>query len=220
MTLRSPEPIDVDDPSDLHRSLNRQRILRSARRLIAERGLTVSMEEIAEAAGVGRRTLFRYFDGRDTVVAEALESALDWYDAELIDLAGADLSFDTWLRELLARVNRIHLAAGRGLWQLAAADDAELPERFALVNQRRRAARLMATRAIADTSWVRAGGTGQCPQRIVDSFGLLMSSFSTHSTIDLGLDPDIAADRAASILGELVSRSIGTGDADVETATR
>src|ERR1700719_4261619 len=44
---------------------NRERILCAARRLFAERGAgCVSMDEVAEAAGVGKGTLFRRFGSR------------------------------------------------------------------------------------------------------------------------------------------------------------
>jgi AcrR family transcriptional regulator len=52
---------------------NRERILRAARRLFDERGAGyVSMDEIAEAAGVGKGTLFRRFGSRASLAAAVL----------------------------------------------------------------------------------------------------------------------------------------------------
>jgi AcrR family transcriptional regulator len=52
---------------------NRERILRAARRLFDERGAgCVSMDEIAEAAGVGKGTLFRRFGSRASLAAAVL----------------------------------------------------------------------------------------------------------------------------------------------------
>ena len=52
---------------------NRERILCSARRLFAERGAScVSMDEIAEAAGVGKGTLFRRFGSRAALATAVL----------------------------------------------------------------------------------------------------------------------------------------------------
>ncbi|HEX4188063.1 MAG TPA: helix-turn-helix domain-containing protein [Solirubrobacteraceae bacterium] len=52
---------------------NRERILRAARRLFGERGVScVSMDEIAEAAGVGKGTLFRRFGSRASLAAAVL----------------------------------------------------------------------------------------------------------------------------------------------------
>ena len=57
---------------------NRARVLEAAERLLAERGLDVSMHEIASAAGVGVGTIFRRFPTKDdlvaTVVAERLRA--------------------------------------------------------------------------------------------------------------------------------------------------
>ena len=52
---------------------NRERILCAARRLFAERGAScVSMDEIAEAAGVGKGTLFRRFGSRAALATAVL----------------------------------------------------------------------------------------------------------------------------------------------------
>src|SRR6478609_11608132 len=52
---------------------NRERILCAARRLFEEKGAgCVSMDEIAEAAGVGKGTLFRRFGSRASLAAAVL----------------------------------------------------------------------------------------------------------------------------------------------------
>jgi AcrR family transcriptional regulator len=52
---------------------NRERILCAARRLFAEKGAScVSMDEIAEAAGVGKGTLFRRFGSRASLAIAVL----------------------------------------------------------------------------------------------------------------------------------------------------
>lgn len=60
---------DTDDPfrRPLRRDaeLNRQRILKAARRLVTERGLDVSHDEIAREAGVAVGTVYRRYPHRD-----------------------------------------------------------------------------------------------------------------------------------------------------------
>ena len=52
---------------------NRERILCAAQRLFAERGAgCVSMDEVAEAAGVGKGTLFRRFGSRAALARAVL----------------------------------------------------------------------------------------------------------------------------------------------------
>lgn len=185
----------------------RSTVIRAARRLLAERGLDVSMDDLATAAGVGRRTLFRHFDNRDALIASALDSALDWYHSRLPeqvdDLGGASL--DEWLAALALRVHRTHHDAGRALWQLAATPDTDLSEPLAEVNRRRRRARRAGTRSMAAAGWHRAGGRGDCPDVVVDAFALMLSSFATRSVVDdFGRTPASAADATATALSALL----------------
>lgn len=65
--------IDPDTSERVDAARNRERILCAARRLFDERGAgCVSMEEIAEAASVGKGTLFRRFGSRAALAAAVL----------------------------------------------------------------------------------------------------------------------------------------------------
>jgi len=69
LPLIEPEPAERADAAR-----NRERILCAARRLFAERGAErVSMDEIAEAAGVGKGTLFRRFGSRAALARTLLD---------------------------------------------------------------------------------------------------------------------------------------------------
>jgi AcrR family transcriptional regulator len=64
---------------------NRQKILCSARRLIAERGLEhVSMDDIAADAGVGKGTLFRRFGDRASLAHALLDTTEAEFQEQLI----------------------------------------------------------------------------------------------------------------------------------------
>ena len=56
--------------------LNRQRVLEAADAMFREHGLEVSVGEIADAAGVGRGTLFRNFKNKDALIAAVLGERL------------------------------------------------------------------------------------------------------------------------------------------------
>jgi AcrR family transcriptional regulator len=75
--MQDPIELPVVAPATTERAdaaRNRERILCSARRLFAERGPDcVSMDEIAEAAGVGKGTLFRRFGSRAALAHAVLD---------------------------------------------------------------------------------------------------------------------------------------------------
>jgi AcrR family transcriptional regulator len=65
--------IESEAPERQDAARNRERILCAARRLFDERGAgCVSMDDVAEAAGVGKGTLFRRFGSRASLAAAVL----------------------------------------------------------------------------------------------------------------------------------------------------
>lgn len=104
-------------------------ILDAAAAVLAERGESASMAEIAEATGVGRATLYRYFPTRDDLVRGLVEAAVE-------DVIGRidDAAIDTVpVTEGIARLTRGFLAAGGKYAALAntrPADKADLEPRL------------------------------------------------------------------------------------------
>ncbi len=70
----TPLPLLVPEPGErADAARNRERILCTAARLFAERGVScVSMDDIADAAGVGKGTLFRRFGSRAALALAVL----------------------------------------------------------------------------------------------------------------------------------------------------
>ncbi|MBX5443395.1 MAG: helix-turn-helix transcriptional regulator [Solirubrobacteraceae bacterium] len=106
----------VERPLRRDAERNRRRILAAARTVFAERGLDVSMDEIARAAGVGVGTVYRRFPDRDQLVSALFEDEMNG----VIGLAQRCLALDdpwegvvTFLEEMCHRA-----AADRGLKQL------------------------------------------------------------------------------------------------------
>jgi AcrR family transcriptional regulator len=80
LPLIAPEPGERADAAR-----NRERILCTARRLFAERGAAcVSMDEIAETAGVGKGTLFRRFGSRAALALAVLSESERAFQEDLI----------------------------------------------------------------------------------------------------------------------------------------
>jgi AcrR family transcriptional regulator len=85
---------------------NRKRLLGSAQALFRERGLDVSVADIAEAAGVGRGTLFRNFASKEdlieAVVAERMYEAASRGD-ELLAADDPGEALFEFLAEMVGR---------------------------------------------------------------------------------------------------------------------
>jgi AcrR family transcriptional regulator len=99
------------------RSPPRERILGVARDLFYERGVrAVGVDEIAEAAGTNKMTLYRHFASKDLLVAECLRQFAQQADAEWDRLAVAHAGnprgeLTAWLA---AMTDHIIAGGGRG----------------------------------------------------------------------------------------------------------
>ena len=79
-----------DKPLRRDAERNRQLILQAGRELFAERGLAVSLDDVAARAGVGVGTVYRRFPHRDALVDELFETRID----ELVANAERSLALD------------------------------------------------------------------------------------------------------------------------------
>jgi AcrR family transcriptional regulator len=98
---------------------NRERLVASARELLAAEGVDVSVDEITRHAGLGMGTLYRHFPTKEELVDAVLEDAF----AELVELAErAAAAEDAWvgLTEFIEQALASH-AANRGLKDMLAA---------------------------------------------------------------------------------------------------
>ena len=108
------EPTERPLRADAER--NRRRLLDAARLLLAERGLEVSMDDIARAAGVGVGTAYRRFRNRDEIVDALFDEQLAGMEARAQAAAAHP---DPWegLKGFMVDSLRAQ-AANRGLKQL------------------------------------------------------------------------------------------------------
>jgi AcrR family transcriptional regulator len=112
---------------------NQQRILEAARRLFAERGLEVTLDDVAEAAGVGVGTVYRRFANKQELIVEVFEHNV----AEMAEIfESANRNPDPWagLTEVFEYAC-LHMAQNRGFGEVML----EIPDamaRFASVRER------------------------------------------------------------------------------------
>jgi TetR/AcrR family transcriptional repressor of mexCD-oprJ operon len=83
-------------------------ILDSAATVLAERGEAASMEEIANAAGIGRATLYRYFPNREQLLEAMAAASVEELAARVREANLGAVPFE----EAIARLARAIIATG------------------------------------------------------------------------------------------------------------
>lgn len=193
------------------------RIVRGARTELAARGLSVRVEDVAAAAGVSRRTVFRYFDTREALLAVVLADSMRSYGDHVPRPApGQDL--DGWLSDALVAIHRMNALHGRVYFELASSIG--LGGELAEIATARRAARAELVERFTRTAWRLAGGPGRPPAWLHDTVAVLLSTFATEALApDFGRSPDHIGSVLAVALGHAVRGAVreashGAGDGD------
>ncbi|MCX4097046.1 TetR/AcrR family transcriptional regulator [Nocardia sp. alder85J] len=95
---------------------NQQRILAAARHLFAERGLEVTLDDVAEAANVGIGTVYRRYANKHELINEVLTTGMTEV-ADAAEAAGANPDAWAGLIEFCDFACR-HMADNRGLGEM------------------------------------------------------------------------------------------------------
>jgi AcrR family transcriptional regulator len=166
----------------------RERVLDAAEVVLAEVGVTATMDEIAEAAGIGRRTLFRYFPSREDLIAAAIERRYQRLDQEVFDDAHLEADDpDELIRRVLTTTHRVAAQMGKAHWQVAA--DREVLNGLGAAAAARQRARRRYVQRFTERLWDLAGGPPPPPAWLADAFGLLESLFTYQALrLDFGRD--------------------------------
>ena len=154
----------------------RDAVLDAVQPLLAAEGLDVTMDQLAAAADIGRRTLFRYFPSKEELVAAAVRRSYDQLLAEVFEAPEEGLGPEDTIRSVLRRTHEVAERMGRAHWQVAADPEShgELGEAVAARQQ----ARARYVVRFSDLLWDRAGMPGRPPRWLVDSFALVESLFA------------------------------------------
>lgn len=182
------------------------RIVRAAGRLVSEEGLAVTVEGIAEAAGVSRRTVFRHFPTRETLLAAAVRGWVEDYTHALPTCGGRDGR--TWLRELLTAIHAMNALAGPGYWEFVTRRD--LGPELAAAQRRREDARRSGIPLLAQAVWTALGRTGTVEPEAGAVFVAHCSHHFTAAVVDDGGgDPALAARLAEAAILAAMGQAAG-----------
>lgn len=189
------------------RELVRARIVRAAGSVLAARGLAATVDDVAEAAGVSRRTIFRYFTTRDALFVTVIRAGVRRY-AEQLPPPPADDDLRGWLRELLVVTHRLNAGNGRVFWDLVGLQDADLSPDLALVAAECRDSRNRFAVHVTEFLWRAHGRPGQPPGWLADAVAVQLSGFTTQSLAgDLGRSPDEVAHVCAQVIEAALAAS-------------
>jgi len=200
--------------ADDFRELARQRIVDAGARLVAETGFGVSIEHIAEAAGVSTRTVFRYFATRDVLNAAIAQAIIDHYGqwASQISEPGDDVG--AWIDAVAADMHRHNVELiGQAFWDVEAStfDLGAASEDF---SKGRRALRATFSRRFADAFWHASHQTGPAPDILFHALDLHLNAFTTNAFLVIGY----SLDEISAITAELLKTILAAAIAQVATA--
>jgi AcrR family transcriptional regulator len=186
--------------ADEQRELVRGRIVRAAGLVLADRGLAATVDDVAEAAGVNRRTVFRHFATRDTLFVTVIRAGIRRY-GEQIPAPPDDDDLSGWLAEALAVTHRLNARNGRVFWDLAGLQAGDLSADLAMVAGECRDSRNRFAASVTELVWRARRGQGEPPRWLVDAIAVQLSGFTTQSLAgDLRRSPDDIADVCAAVI--------------------
>jgi AcrR family transcriptional regulator len=167
-------------------------ILASARTYVLTNGLDATMDDLAEATGVSRRTLFRHFVSREKLLAAAFEAGIVNYREQLPTYDG---DLEGWLKATCVQAHRMNATIGPGFFDLASRSD--LPPELASAERRRRSEFREAMTQTTQTLWTAAGRGGKAPRALSVAVSAHLSPhFTAALMIDGGESWSAAADLA------------------------
>jgi AcrR family transcriptional regulator len=186
--------------ADAKRQAGMDHVLAAARKFVMANGLEATMDEIAEASGVSRRTLFRLFGSRDHLIASAFVAGMDFYGHELPAYGG---DINAWLGQTCDSAHRMNAASGPGFWELTSRTNLP-PELEATERMRRRRFRLTVN-DVALVLWTNSGGRGDPPGELVAVIGAHLSPHFTAAVVtDLGQGWEVASRLAYDAIAALL----------------
>src|SRR5215469_14078675 len=147
--------------------------MRAAGAVLAARGLAATVDDVAEEAGVSRRTIFRHFMTRDALFVAVIRAGIRRY-AEQIPPPGDD-DLRSWLPEMLAVTHKLNAGNGRVFWDLVGVQAADMSGDLAMVAAECRESRNRFAVDVSGMLWRARSGRGRPPQWFVDAVAVQLS---------------------------------------------
>lgn len=194
----------------------RARIVQGATLALAANGLDVTVDEMAEAAGVSRRTVFRHFATHGELIVAAIGELYRVIDLRIPGPPPPGADVRSWLTETAVALHRLSREViGRAFWDVHVARPGSSPEVIAalggLTTVRDQYAHDLGTAA-----WRELGGKRSPPQWVIDAFVLQLSAFATNALA--AYNTEEAGRVSAQILWAVLSGALAEHRQDAKTS--
>lgn len=199
---------------DEQRSVARARILRAARDVLCTHGFRSTADDVAAAAEVSRRTVFRYFPSQGHLLAVAVMDIVDELTSSVSKLAASAEDVDGWLLAATTEMHRLHRdLVGQAFWDLYADRPETAPELAEVLQSLDQFRRSVGT-DFANAAWRASSGAGKAPAWVVDAITLQISGFA-YKGLALGRDgsPEETGQLAAKTIAAVLAAAIAERDA-------
>lgn len=163
------------------RSRARTRIIQGALVALATSGLDATIEEVAEAAGVSRRTVFRHFPSHGDLIAASIHQGLNVLGNHMPEPPPPGTDIQQWLCDTVIILHTVvRELLGRAFWDIHI-DRPGTPSEVVAAIRDIAAQRKRFANTLASVTWDALGGEGDVPGWVVDTFSLQVSGFATNA---------------------------------------
>ena len=180
-------------------------LILAAQRGMQEHGLDVTVDQIADLAEVGRRTVFRHFASREDLLQAAIAARFADFFGSMPCYSGSD--WQGWLSELARLIHHTTANSGRLIWELRTR---RLPPRLAAAYGEHRQALQLMFATTAATLWEAAGGKGTPPDQLRQTVATHLSPLFTQTVLlDADGTPELAAELATTAITATTRQLLG-----------
>jgi AcrR family transcriptional regulator len=163
------------------RSRARARIVEGAKVAVAKWGLDATVDQIADEAGVSRRTVFRQFSSHAELLLVTLEEIRQLFEAGIPKAPSAGEDLETWLIESTVAVHELFRSSlGRAFWDLHVDRPRISDDVTDFIAKTPQIRRRIASTAMTD-AWRALGAAGEPPTWLLDTFSIHLSGFATFA---------------------------------------
>jgi AcrR family transcriptional regulator len=163
------------------RSRARKRIIHGALLAVASSGLDATIEEVAEAAGVSRRTVFRHFPSHGELIAASIHQGLSVVGTHIPEPPAPGTDIQQWLCDTVVLLHTVvRQLLGRAFWDIHV-DRPGTPNEVIAAIEDIALQRKHFAGELASCAWIALGGDGDVPGWVVDAFLLHASGFAANA---------------------------------------